>query len=565
MAANKQFIAKNGLDNNNNNIINVSDPIANTDAANKRYADTKLPNTKDISSVSLTSSSLTITKADATFVNTTIPTWNQSTTGNAATATKLITPRTINGVPFDGSGNISTPANTSIVVTDNRKIVPNDIPIRTVSSYFTTKGGLETTSSNALYGDFIALNSYSDSSGGSINGLFFQKSSQAIYHYFAPFGSTNPFPTPKQIAYTDGNVASATKLSSAKTISTTGDATWSVSFDGVNNVSSTLTLSNTGVTSGTYTKVTVNTKGLITAAENLTEADIPNLNVSKIIGLGTSATANIGTNLTDISNNQNLFLNTFQNSIQKYSKTDNIDCNSLSAGTKFLISIWSLNAPPIDGLSNLDSLIYGQNSYGDKDAFYYIETKSLTASNKIQTAIGQLSAVMYIRTCVDNMWSEWVHSSTSPNVFQNTTEDYPNLAVLPDGKLKRSNKQLGNVAEKNVNEPYGVPTLDGYGKIQSENLPVITYQGPVGDVQLNSNTYVSAQDIVTLNSAARYAGDTTDYVPLPSSAYIDYGTQDPKTATNVTLNIIDSSGNLFTTDMRKSNSINTLRRLAMIF
>ena len=170
MAANKQFIAKNGLNNNNNIIINVSDPIANTDAANKRYADTKLPNTKDISSVSLTSSSLTITKADATFVNTTIPTWNQSTTGNAATATKL---------------------------------------------------------------------------------------------------------------------------SSAKTISTTGDATWSVSFDGVNNVSSTLTLSNTGVTSGTYTKVTVNTKGLITAAENLTAADIPNLNVSKIIGLGNAAGKNV--------------------------------------------------------------------------------------------------------------------------------------------------------------------------------------------------------------------------------------------------------------------------------
>ncbi|MGE9389371.1 hypothetical protein ACQP7H_25090, partial [Escherichia coli] len=32
---------------------------------------------------------------------------NQSTTGNAATATKLLTARTINGVSFDGSANIS--------------------------------------------------------------------------------------------------------------------------------------------------------------------------------------------------------------------------------------------------------------------------------------------------------------------------------------------------------------------------------------------------------------------------------------------------------------------------
>ena len=273
----------------------------------------------------------------------------------------------------------------------------------------------------------------------------------------------------------------------------------------------------------------------------------------------------VDTKLTNISDNTNLFLNTFQNAIQKYSKTDNIDCNTLNAGTKFLVSVWSQNAPPIDGLGNLDSLTHGQNSYGDKDAFYYIETKSLTSSNKIQTAVGQLSAVMYIRTFVDNIWSEWIHSSTSPNIFRNTTEDYPNLTVLPDGKLKRSNKQLGTVVEKNIDEPYGVPTLDGNGKIQNENLPVITYQGPAGNIQLNSNTYVSAQDIVTLNSAARYAGDTTNYVPMPSSAYIDYGNQDPKTAANVTLNIIDSSGNLFTTDMRKSDGISTLRRLAMIF
>ncbi|MDY8856044.1 hypothetical protein UZM81_24645, partial [Escherichia coli] len=38
---------------------------------------------------------------------------NQNTTGNAATATKLQTARTINGVKFDGSANISIPTITS--------------------------------------------------------------------------------------------------------------------------------------------------------------------------------------------------------------------------------------------------------------------------------------------------------------------------------------------------------------------------------------------------------------------------------------------------------------------
>lgn len=43
------------------------------------------------------------------------PTFNQSTTGNAATATKLSTARTINGVSFDGSANISVSVDWSSV------------------------------------------------------------------------------------------------------------------------------------------------------------------------------------------------------------------------------------------------------------------------------------------------------------------------------------------------------------------------------------------------------------------------------------------------------------------
>ncbi|MFM6397473.1 MAG: hypothetical protein ACKPFF_12420, partial [Planktothrix sp.] len=44
----------------------------------------------------------------------------------------------------------------------------------------------------------------------------------------------------------------ALKLSTPRTISTTGDATYSVSFDGSANVSSAITLANSGVTAGTY-------------------------------------------------------------------------------------------------------------------------------------------------------------------------------------------------------------------------------------------------------------------------------------------------------------------------
>lgn len=44
-------------------------------------------------------------------------TWGIGISGNAATATRLATPRTINGVLFDGSGNITLTANTSAALT----------------------------------------------------------------------------------------------------------------------------------------------------------------------------------------------------------------------------------------------------------------------------------------------------------------------------------------------------------------------------------------------------------------------------------------------------------------
>lgn len=69
-----------------------------------------------------------------------------------------------------------------------------------------------------------------------------------------------------------GNAGTATKLATARTIATSGDATWSVSFDGSANVTSALTLANSGVTAGTYnnsataiTPFTVDAKGRITS------------------------------------------------------------------------------------------------------------------------------------------------------------------------------------------------------------------------------------------------------------------------------------------------------------
>jgi hypothetical protein len=68
----------------------------------------------------------------------------------------------------------------------------------------------------------------------------------------------------------DGSgVVSVASLATARTISATGDGTWSVSFNGGADVSGALTLANVA-TAGTYRSVTINAKGLVTAGTNPT-------------------------------------------------------------------------------------------------------------------------------------------------------------------------------------------------------------------------------------------------------------------------------------------------------
>ncbi|MDH0348163.1 hypothetical protein [Aeromonas dhakensis] len=78
------------------------------------------------------------------------------------------------------------------------------------------------------------------------------------------------------------NAVSATKLETARTFALTGDATATATFDGSANVDLSVVLKDTGVSAGTWGKVTVDTKGRVTAGAALVAADIPALPWNKI-------------------------------------------------------------------------------------------------------------------------------------------------------------------------------------------------------------------------------------------------------------------------------------------
>ena len=90
------------------------------------------------------------------------------------------------------------------------------------------------------------------------------------------------------------SVATANQLATARTISLAGDVTGSASFSGAANASISATLANSGVTAGTYTKVTVDAKGRVTTGAALTAGDVPTITTAKVSGLGTAATKNVG-------------------------------------------------------------------------------------------------------------------------------------------------------------------------------------------------------------------------------------------------------------------------------
>jgi len=104
------------------------------------------------------------------------------------------------------------------------------------------------------------------------------------------------------VANFEGNLAgtanAANALSTARTIAASGDATYSVSFDGSANVSSALTLANTGVTATTYgtstavPTIAVDSKGRITSASN-TNITFPVTTVNGQAGTVVLTTSNV--------------------------------------------------------------------------------------------------------------------------------------------------------------------------------------------------------------------------------------------------------------------------------
>lgn len=218
------------------------------------------------------------------------------------------------------------------------------------------------------------------------------------------------------------NVLSASKLTTARTLSYTGDATGSGTFDGSGNLATTLILANSGVAANTYKSVTVDAKGRVTG--------------------GSNPTTLAGHGITD----------GVINSI-----ISGVSLNTMTTSGTYLVGGGCTNIPSGMGMGNL--LVC--RGYGGGDTLFQIVTD-------------QTSGAMYKRVCnsiMEEIWQNWIRIDNSPDTEEGVFTPYMTVngnqvySASKNGYYRRIGKVV--YFELGVSREFN----SGIGKIRVLGLP----------------------------------------------------------------------------------------------
>lgn len=222
-------------------IATISDLHANWDALLKATPSayvTRWPSFAEVTSKPTTLSGYGITDAPTKTGSGASGTWGIGITGNAATASKWATARTITlgsylsgSVSLDGSANVTLNADVIGLTSQGNKtaVSGNTAPASGVRLYQVYNNGYPTP-----YGNLLSVKG-----GGAGELLLSWHNSNRIYYRSLRDNGDNWLGW-NQLAFTTDNVASATKLQTARTL-------WGRSFDGTNNVTGNIDIGNNDI------------------------------------------------------------------------------------------------------------------------------------------------------------------------------------------------------------------------------------------------------------------------------------------------------------------------------
>lgn len=208
-----------------------------------------------------------------------------------------------------------------------------------------------------------------------------------------------------------GNAATATKWATARNLSLTGDGTATLTaVDGTANVSSALTLATVNSNVGTYTKITVNAKGLATAASQASLSDLSSPTGSFSMG------SQLLTNVLDPVNAQDAAT---KNYVDNVAQGLDVKASCLVATTA---NITLSGTQTIDGVAVVagNRVLVKNQSTASQNGIYVVAAGSWSRSTDADTWAELVSAFTFVEKGTTQADTGWVCTVDSGGTLGST-------------------------------------------------------------------------------------------------------------------------------------------------
>ena len=467
---------------------------------------------------------------------TNFPTLNQSTTGNAATATKLAATKNINGVPFDGSASINIDA-------DANTLTGNTLASNITSSSLTSVGTITT---GIWSGTTIAIakgGTGATSATGALTNLGAEPTANKSNDISGDAASTTKFPSVKAIKdYVDlqsanagvaDNSLTSAKISGAIAIAkggtgatTAADARTNLGLaigtdvlaqrtfgTAANSSTSDFVAVNVSITGATKTKLTYDTKGLVTAGADATTADIaPSTDRNYVTDAQKSGVLSntSGTNTGDETTatiKTKLGISTLSGSNtgdQTITLTGDITGTGTGSFATTVNSVGGINSSTIATLpttvsSHTSSITTNTNSIATLNTNVSANTSSITTnSNNISTN----TADILVKAPIASPAFTGVPTAPTPSTSDNSTQ----LATTAYVKANLATVSAGTLTGTSLASTITGSSLTSIGTLTSGSVPYSLLSGTVPT--WNQNTTGNAATATTAGNITATSNTT---------------------------------------------------------